>query len=65
MGLIIFIIPSALKQSFTLFGWLWLMLIYCERKILLAGASGWCWFGVKKILLTDCNRIERKILLTD
>jgi len=48
MGLIIFIIPSALKQSFTLFGWLWLMLIYCERKILLADASGWCWFGVKK-----------------
>jgi len=25
MGLIIFIIPSALKQSFTLFGWLWLV----------------------------------------
>jgi len=25
MGLIIFIIPSALKQPFTLFGWLWLV----------------------------------------
>ena len=27
----------------ALFGWLWLVLIYCERKVLLVG---WCWFDV-------------------
>ena len=32
------------EKPFTLFGWLWLVMIFCERKTQLAG----CWFDVRE-----------------
>jgi len=40
---------------FILLGWSWVVLIYCERKVLLAGwwlVLVWC---ERKILLADCS----------
>jgi len=45
----------------TVFGWLfwWLVLIFCERKVLLAG---WCWFCVReKYCWLDAVKMKRTV----